>query len=41
MVVEMSSRAVRADTRRFQARSGYTEGARVRDFYARQTNGFC
>jgi hypothetical protein len=34
VVVKTSSRAARADTGRFHARSGYTEGARVRDFYA-------
>jgi ribosomal protein S18 acetylase RimI-like enzyme len=34
LVVETSSRADYAGTRRFYARSGYTEAARVRDFYA-------
>ncbi len=34
LVVETSSRADYAGTRTFYARSGYTEAARVRDFYA-------
>jgi ribosomal protein S18 acetylase RimI-like enzyme len=34
LVVETSSRADYAGTREFYARSGYTEAARVRDFYA-------
>jgi ribosomal protein S18 acetylase RimI-like enzyme len=34
LVVETSSRASYASTREFYARSGYTEAARVRDFYA-------
>ena len=34
LVVETSSRAAYAATRRFYARSGYAEAARVRDFYA-------
>ena len=34
LVVETSSRPDYAGTRRFYARSGYTEAARVRDFYA-------
>jgi GNAT superfamily N-acetyltransferase len=34
LVVETSSRLDYAGTRRFYARSGYTEAARVRDFYA-------
>lgn len=34
LVVETSSRPDYAGTRRFYARSGYSEAARVRDFYA-------
>jgi ribosomal protein S18 acetylase RimI-like enzyme len=34
LVVETSSRPGYENTRRFYARSGYTEAARVRDFYA-------
>jgi len=34
LVVETSSRPDYEGTRRFYARSGYTEAARVRDFYA-------
>ena len=34
LVVETSSRASYAHTREFYARCGYTEAARVRDFYA-------
>ena len=34
LVVETSSRPDYAGTRQFYARSGYTEAARVRDFYA-------
>jgi ribosomal protein S18 acetylase RimI-like enzyme len=34
LLVETSSRADYAGTRQFYARSGYTEAARVRDFYA-------
>jgi ribosomal protein S18 acetylase RimI-like enzyme len=34
LVVETSSREEYAGTRRFYARSGYVEAARVRDFYA-------
>ena len=34
LVVETSSRPDYESTRRFYARSGYTEAARVRDFYA-------
>lgn len=34
LVVETSSRPGYAGTRQFYARSGYTEAARVRDFYA-------
>ena len=34
LVVETSSRADYASTRQFYVRSGYTEAARVRDFYA-------
>ena len=34
LVVETSSRPDYASTRRFYVRSGYTEAARVRDFYA-------
>jgi ribosomal protein S18 acetylase RimI-like enzyme len=34
LVVETSSRPDYASTRRFYARSGYAEAARVRDFYA-------
>jgi ribosomal protein S18 acetylase RimI-like enzyme len=34
LIVETSSRADYAATREFYARSGYTETARVRDFYA-------
>jgi ribosomal protein S18 acetylase RimI-like enzyme len=34
LVVETSSRADYAGTREFYARGGYTEAARVRDFYA-------
>jgi ribosomal protein S18 acetylase RimI-like enzyme len=34
LIVETSSRASYASTREFYARSGYTEAARVRDFYA-------
>jgi ribosomal protein S18 acetylase RimI-like enzyme len=34
LVVETSSRADYASTREFYTRSGYTEAARVRDFYA-------
>jgi ribosomal protein S18 acetylase RimI-like enzyme len=34
LIVETSSRANYAGTREFYARSGYTEAARVRDFYA-------
>ena len=34
LVVETSSRPDYASTRQFYARSGYTEAARVRDFYA-------
>jgi ribosomal protein S18 acetylase RimI-like enzyme len=34
LIVETSSRANYAATREFYARSGYTEAARVRDFYA-------
>jgi ribosomal protein S18 acetylase RimI-like enzyme len=33
LIVETSSRANYASTREFYARSGYTEAARVRDFY--------
>jgi ribosomal protein S18 acetylase RimI-like enzyme len=34
LIVETSSRPSYASTREFYARSGYTEAARVRDFYA-------